>query len=259
MSMKLSILIIEENLELATRLDSFLKTQYFEGTTLDQFPNVKEAFPKYMEQFHELVILNITKDQENAFDFLEKIKNYKTQVIVLADTDRYALQCYKYSVIDYLMAPIQLNELSTSIIKSITYIDKFAAYSNNHSDKVYQKFIPITSTKKIELIKMDEIVHFEADGRYTVVHLSNGITKMASKNLGEFQKLLNPNIFCRIHHKYIVNLDKLSNINKSDGFYCEMTNAKMIPVSKRKLEYLNRLLNVGKVLGWFQSWRFKVV
>jgi two-component system LytT family response regulator len=244
--MNLSILIIEDDFELTKKLNSFLTSQFYEVATLDHSPSISEAFPKYMETFHELVIINISKDAENSFVFLEKIINFKSHVIIICDDDRYALQCYKYNVLDYLISPVMIGDLSSSIIKCVNFIDKCNSFNNTSSDKIYQKFIPITSTKKIELIKMEEIVHFEADGRYTMVHLSNGISKMASKNLGEFQKLLDPNIFCRIHHKYIINLDKLSNINKSDGFYCEMTNSKMIPVSKRKLDYLNRLLNVGK-------------
>ena len=245
--MNLSVLVIDDNTyESKSNLYQLMNSTKREFLSIEYCENIQEAYPKYLKNFPVLILINITNLDAELFIFLEKIAHYQSSIIVTSDTDKHALKCIKYNITDYLITPIQNIEFKNSIIKAISVIamSRNTKVSNNKTPEKFNKFITITSTKKIDILKVEEILYFEADGRYTIVYSSDGTTKMASKNIGEFQKLLNNEIFCRIHHKYIINLNKLLKINKIDGYTCKMSNEMTIPVSKRKLEDLNKILNI---------------
>ena len=102
----------------------------------------------------------------------------------------------------------------------------------------------IPSTKKIDFIKIDDILYFESDGRYTIIRLMDQTTFFVSKNIGEYDKILAPNYFFRIHKKYLINLKYIININNSDGSNCELVGNLKLPVAKRRKEDLVSFLNI---------------
>ena len=105
-------------------------------------------------------------------------------------------------------------------------------------------FIAVPSISKIDVLKVDKLLYCEAEGRYTTFYLEGGKTVVSSRNLGEYEKQLPSNLFFRIHHKYLVNLKKVTSINKEGGRYCEMLNNSFLPISKRRQEQLNRFLKL---------------
>ena len=100
-----------------------------------------------------------------------------------------------------------------------------------------------TFDKKNEILKVEKIAYFAADGSYTKIFLKDGTYKIISKNIGEFEKTLNPELFVRIHHKYIINLEMLIDIHKTDGNYCNLEGGHRVSISMRKLDKLYQILN----------------
>jgi len=244
--MNFSVLVIDDNIsQIKSSLFELMLNIKEKFLSIEYCNTIHEAVPKYLNTFHELVLVNSTNLNGELFEFLEKISRHQPSIIVISDTDKHAFKCIKFNITDYLITPIHEAEFKNSIIKAVSRIEiaRKSKLFNDKTPKKFNKFITITSTKKIDILKVEEILYFEADGRYTIVHLSDGTSKMASKNMGEFQKLLNDEIFCRIHHKYIINLNRLLKVNKIDGLSCQMTTDISIPVSKRKLEDLNKILN----------------
>jgi two-component system LytT family response regulator len=215
------------------------------NTTLIQ--SIEELSDNFCRKSDTILLLNATNDHKELLNFLQNSKIQIAKVIILTEQSEHIYDFIKYQIFDFLTLPIDISKLLSSINKAFNIIQgENTLYNSRFADAKFQKFITLNSTKKIELIKLDDIVCFEADGRYTAIYLKSGIYKIASRNLGEFQKILDPDIFCRIHHKYIINMNNLINIIKSDGFYCEMINNKTVPVSKRRLEDLNIALNISK-------------
>lgn len=209
--------------------------------------NIDEFVTNCSKEIYDLLLINSTEDKDLLLDFLSNSKLIVSKIIILSLEKNHIFNFIKHNIFDFISFPVTSNELLISVNRGINKtINEYNYFQHRLSEEKFQKFVPINSTKKIELIKLENILYFEADGRYTMIYLTNGVSKIASKNLGEYQKLLDPSLFCRIHHKFIINMDNLVNIIKSDGYYCEMTNNKNIPVSKRKLEDLNAVLNIGK-------------
>lgn len=232
---------LKEEIEIFT-VNSCIQNIIFQSTDdLNEFKTI------YLKNCCDIIIIDPSKNKNEIISLLEESQLSMSKLIIFSSVKADAFEFINFNVFGFLIYPLDVIQILTVVNKCLNKI----AVENESlqfkvSKKKFQKFIAINSVKKIELIKTHDISYFEADGRYTIVYLKDGSTKMASKNLGEFQKVLNPDVFCRIHHKFIINMNYLLNILKSDGYYCEMINNKNIPVSKRKLENLNAIMNLGK-------------
>lgn len=211
---------------------------------------IEELKILYSKNHFDIIIINPIAHKSEIIELLQNTPITLSKLIIVSPNKEDAYEFIHFNIFGFLTSPLNPVNVLTLINRCFTMI---SLENDNHqlksAEMKFQKFVSINSIKKIELVKINDISYLEADGRYTVVYLTNGVSKMASKNIGEFQKLLDPDIFCRIHHKFIINMDNLININKGDGYYCEMTNNKNIPVSKRKLDNLNSILNLGKTFA----------
>ena len=118
-------------------------------------------------------------------------------------------------------------------------------YTTKLSDNlINDKFIALPQNDAIELVKIENIIYLEADGKYTTFYLLDEVIKIVSKNIGFYEDKLPTDFFFRIHHKFIVNFKLVSYITTSEGNYCILKNNKSLNISKRKLEPLKRFLNL---------------
>lgn len=241
--MRINILLVglsNENFEL---VDNLSHSVLYDHSFFQSCATIFEAneIIKTTGKF-DMVFLNLEKLETEEIIFLEKLTYLNTFIVIISDTCQYAIESYKYSVYNYSLT----EDFSQNICDILFKFQKYLAVSNaNLIDKVfYRKFLLISSVKKVEIVKVKDISYLEAEGRYTIIYLQDGTSKIATKNLGEFNKILDPEFFRRIHHKYIINLNCVINIHKSDGVYCEMSNNKNLPVSKRKLDSLFTYLSV---------------
>jgi two-component system LytT family response regulator len=238
---------VESNL--IAQIESFANSSSSQKINFRVTSDLEELKQLYSTNCFDIIVINPSQNKDEIIDLLKNSAITLSKLIILSPTKEEAFDFVNFNVFGFLTYPLDVVAVLTLINRCLNKIAlENEANQLKFSKEKFQKFVSINSIKKIELIKMNDISYFEADGRYTIVYLTNGVSKMATKNLGEFQKILNPDFFCRIHHKFIINMNNLSNIVKSDGYYCEMTNNRNIPVSKRKLENLNSLLNLGKAL-----------
>lgn len=238
---------IEHNLRL--QIENFSASSSIQNINFQSTDNINDFKSLYGKNHFDLIIMDCGQDKNEIIDFLKKTPATLSKFIIFSPNKNDAFEFINFNVFGFLAYPLETVSTLTAINRCLNQITiEKEANQLKLPKKKFQNFVSVNSIKKIELIKTDNISYFEADGRYTIIYLTNGVSKMASKNLGEYQKILNPDVFCRIHHKFIINMNSLLNILKSDGFYCEMLNNKNVPVSKRKLENLNSILNLDKTL-----------
>ena len=118
------------------------------------------------------------------------------------------------------------------------------SYKSLTNNVLPQHLIAVPSAKKIDFIKVEDIIYLKSEGRYTMFQLKDNKQLVATKNLGEYENLLDASIFFRVHHSYVVNLTQVTSINKTDGNYCEMVNKETVPIAKRRQEQLNKFLKI---------------
>ena len=201
----------------------------------------------------KLIFLDIVMQDGTGFDVLEGIDYEDYSAVFITAFQEYAVSAFKFNAIDFLLKPIDPKDLMTTV-KTLEDNLKNKLFTTNpqlESAKISieaktsdYNFIAIPSTKKIDFIKIDNILYFESDGRYTIIHLTDNSTFFVSKNIGEYDKILAPKFFFRIHKKYLINLKYIININNSDGSNCQLLGDIILPVAKRRKEDLVSFLNI---------------
>lgn len=192
----------------------------------------------------DILILVISSQTEKVcFSILEGLGKKRYQIIFISDSKEFAFEAIRWKPINYLMMPVRSYVLESEVEKAISEIKELSKFEKN-AIKNPQDVIAISSTSKIDLLKVNDIFYIEADGRYSKFHMKNKLNIIASRNLGEYEKLLDSNFFFRIHHRYLVNLRMVNKIDKSGGNYCEVVNGDSIPIAKRRQKELFEYLNL---------------
>lgn len=188
---------------------------------------------------------------EKLEDVLNNLEIQRPKLIVISNEKAKAYDAFKLNAIDFLLTPINNNELIISLYKSLRAIDMETAYQNDKITKIKAinslhdnfEYIAVASMDKIELLKNNDIIFCKADGKYTEFHLTGKSKILSSRNLGEYNDSLGPTFF-RIHHSYLINIRYLTKIVKKDGLYCELSNGITIPVAKRRQEEFIRYIKL---------------
>jgi two-component system LytT family response regulator len=187
------------------------------------------------------VFLDIEMPFGNAFDLLDKLTPVNFQVIFVTAFDNYALKAFRYYALDYLLKPVDIEELKTAVKKAGERVRE-----KNMSQKLdvfLQTLKPAKSNlQKIGLptndglifTNIEDIVRCEASGSYTIIYLQDKQKFVVSKSLKEYEDLLPEDIFCRVHHSHIVNLTYVKKYFKGRGGYIEMSDGSSIEVATRK-------------------------
>lgn len=103
-------------------------------------------------------------------------------------------------------------------------------------------FITVSSQKKIDFVRIDEILYAQSEGNYTTFFLLNGTMVVSTKNIGEYENVLCDEAFFRIHTRYFVNLNRVLSVSKESGMYVIMVNGKKLPVAFRRAKRFNEII-----------------
>ncbi|MEO6228804.1 MAG: LytTR family DNA-binding domain-containing protein [Ferruginibacter sp.] len=213
--------------------------------------NAKTGFELIKKINPQLAFLDIEMPFGNAFDLLNRLQEIRFEIIFVTAFDQYAIKAFKYAAIDYLLKPINIDELIKAVDKVKAHIDNkntnekvTTLLHNIDPNKINNPKIAIAELNGVTFIYMDTIVRMEAQKNYTVVYVNGGTKIMATKNLGSFEEFLPEKQFCRIHHSHIVNLAFIKKYNNGRGGHIEMEDGTEIEVSVRKRDsFLERFKN----------------
>lgn len=214
--------------------------------------SVDSALASINKRMPDVVFLDIEMPFQNGFTLLEKVKEPTFKVIFTTAYDHYAIKAIKYSAIDYLLKPIDSDEL-TSAVKRISgtkptstqTTQNFEALLSNLKVKGSNAKIAVPTFEGLQMISIAEIVKCTADESYTHITLTNKTKITVSRLLKEYEELLSDLNFFRVHNSCLVNLAHVSKYIKGDGGYVMMSDGSSVEVSRRKkTELLNKLSKV---------------
>jgi two-component system, LytTR family, response regulator len=196
----------------------------------------------------DLVFLDIEMPNGNAFDLLDRLTTINFEIIFITAFENYSLKAFKYSALDYLLKPVSIEELQDAVAKAkdntqsrnINLQVKSLLQNINNGNGGMQK-IAVHTLDGIEFVKVEDIVRIEAQGSYSVFHLTDKTTLLASKNIKDYEDILTGDIFFRIHNSHIVNLNAIKKYHKGRGGYIVMDDGTTIEVAtRRKNDFLSR-------------------
>lgn len=245
----LKSIIIDDELKsresLKKMIETFCSTLTEVSTVCQNVTEGLEAMRKYAP---DIVFLDVQMQGETGFDFLEKIAFTDFEIIFTTAHSEYALKAIKLSAIDYLLKPINIEDLQNAIAK---VRDKQSKDSNHKFKQLLQNLqtaraenykLALPTSEGLTFIKIDDILYLKASGNYTEIHMVTGEKHLVSRQLKEYDDLLDDNGFFRIHHSFLINLNHIQNYIRGDGGYVVMSDKNTIDVSRRKKDaFLERI------------------
>ena len=203
------------------------------------FTDPIEALDYLSDNTPDCLFLDIEMPTMDGFQFIQKITNKNFPVVITTAYNQYAIKALKNEAIDYLLKPIDTDDLKDTIAKIKKHNAKnFSAdrlekiLLNFNSNTVHRK-ITVNTDGKLLFLESDEIIYAESDGNYSTVYLADGKKILLTKKLKEVNQLLPEDSFFRIHNSYIINLNKVKEFLKTDG-YVILESGHKIPVSRQK-------------------------
>lgn len=178
----------------------------------------------------QLLLLDVDLTSATGFDLLERIEDRSFHVILVTAHPEYAVKAFRYSVIDYLMKPVDMEELKQAVEKVRELIVKEAG-AQAAGQPQQKQTLRIPSMEGAIFVRMDDILRLEAEGAYTRIYVADK-RYFSSYNLKHFEDHLDPAQFIRVHRSHVVNLQKVKALHGQGGPVLELVDGSRIPVSR---------------------------
>lgn len=200
----------------------------------------------------DVVFLDVELNEGTGFDLLNQLDEIAFQLIFITAHDKYALNAFRFSAIDFLVKPIDPEALQVAVERAKSGLEKNEIIkqleviketpTNNKEKKIVLK-----DSDAIYFVRIADILFCQADGPYTTFHIENSAKIIVSKNLKEYEDLLEPFGFERTHHSYLVNLSKVIRFDKKEGGTLVLEGNHSVFLSVRKkdqvLKKIERLMS----------------
>ena len=241
---QLSAVIVDNDNETTEILNSFVEENHSILKIVGHGSSVEKSLDLIKSNKPDVIFIDISSKNENLPDYIKDLYFNLPKFIFVSSNELYAFKAFKLNAVDFLIKPLNFNDIILSVYKAIKQIEMEICFQKQKVNEVnglntmYQnnEYIAISSIDKIELVRTDDIIYCKAEGKYTNFFLVNDKKILSSRNLGEYVSVMDPKYFFRIHHSYIVNIKHITKISKKDGYSCELINGTSLPVAKRRQE-----------------------
>lgn len=245
----MKILLVDNEKEVRELLKDMIKAILQQAYQLEEADGVATGLLKINSFRPDIIFLDVEMGDGTGFDLMNKIPSPAFQLIFTTAHNKYAVQAFKCSAIDYLLKPIDMGELENSLQKATTNISshnlskQMAVLMQQLTSKdAGEKQIVLKDNEASYFVKIADILYCEAEGSYTKFYLNSDKPIVISKNLSTYEDLLGIYGFIRTHHSYLVNPTRIKMYDKTDGGTLILDTGHTVPISHRKKDYVINLL-----------------
>jgi two-component system LytT family response regulator len=242
-------LLIDDERQAISALKADIKFHCPELEVVGEAYSVKDAIAKIQSLTPELVFLDIQLIDGTGFDILDAIDYHKLKVIFTTAYSQYAIKAIKFSALDYLLKPIDAEELVAAVKRAREHSnmqqlsEQYGVMKQQTSHiATGEKKIVLKDSKSIYFVNVSEIIRCEANGSYTDVYIIDGSKIIVSKPLKELESMLDTYGFIRTHHSHLISLRHVKRVDKADGGMLYLNDGTSVPISQRKWEQVMQLL-----------------
>jgi len=248
----ITALLIDDDSNLRNGMKSLLARYAPEIRIIGEADSVETGVALLLQNPPQVVFLDIHLGDGSGFDLLEEVNQrgkLNSQIVFITAHEQYAIKAFRFSALDFLLKPVDPEELQKVIEKLQQVIDKNDSVAHidllleNIRKKVDNfKRIALSNSDGIHLFEVSDIIRCESEDNYTKFYIKNSKPILISKTLKEYEELLTEHGFERIHQSHLINLAYLKSYIKKDGGYVIMADNANLPISQRKKERLQELL-----------------
>ena len=241
-------IVIEDEEHSRKMLMEMLRDHCRQLNVVGNADSVKTGLTAIAEQRPELVFLDIELQSETSFEMLERLPEINFELVFTTAFDHYALKAIKFCAIDYLLKPIDLNELRIAVAKAEKRLNR--EYLNKNLEVLVNNLksgsqnnhrIALSTLEGLLFVNVRDIIYCESSGPYTKFIFKHADKIMTSKHLKEYEELLSGYDFFRIHKSYLVNLQEIKKYIRGEGGNLIMSDGATLNVSKQRKESFLRI------------------
>ncbi len=235
----LRAIIIDDDESNISSLSEKLFKHFPEVEVIARLDNGADGIESIDTLMPDVVFLDIEMPVMNGFAMLQRLNFRDFELIFVTAYDHYAIKAIRFSALDYLVKPVEIEELREAIGRvSMNRLNRRTnAQVNVLLDYILKKpakRLPVPTSDGICYVEFDDIIYLAADNNYTIINLVKGQRLLASRTLKDFEELLPAELFLRIHHSHIINKNYVERYIRGEGGQVIMRNGVVLDVSKRK-------------------------
>lgn len=245
--------IVDDEIHCIESLVLHLRELYPEMDVIYKGTKPEEALALLPKRLPDLLFLDVEMPGMNGFELLEQLQEYWFDVIFTTAYSEYAVKAFQYRALNYLLKPIDENELQEAVERWKEQKAKGRQLSTEKTiaqlledlkkDGALQSKIAVPVSDGFEFIEVDMIIYCQSENNYTRIYLKDGNKILISKTLKAVENTLSNYLFIRIHQSWLINPNYLKSYHRHDGGYVVMQNGQSIPVSSRKKDIIPRIFD----------------
>ena len=245
--MKIKVLIIDDENRTRDFVKKMIDSFQLDLEVFTDGENVETGIEAINRIQPDIVFLDIQMPDGTGFDVLNSLETKKFEVIFITAYQEYAIKAIKFSALDYILKPIDAEELHSAVLTAIDSVDfkkedlQYEALENNIQPGNRRKLV-LKTQECVYIVDLMEIIRCEADKNYTFFFLNNGKKILVSRTLKDFETMLNGYGFFRIQQSHLINLDYLDRYDKHQGGAIIMKDGSALPLSPAKKDQFFKLL-----------------
>jgi two-component system LytT family response regulator len=240
----ITAIIVDDEQDCAESLATLLEMYCPEVKILDICYSAEAAYKSIREQAPDILFLDIEMPVMNGFQLIERFETINFQLIFTTSYDQYAIKAIRFSALEYLLKPIDREELREAVRKALEkkshalpeQLEMLMGRLKNMPSNLTK--IPIPTMEGFRMLLAESIVRCASDGNYTELWLKDGSKVIASRALKEVEEMLEEHPFLRVHHSALVNLNEIERYVKGEGGYLMMSDGSTVNVSRSRKELL---------------------
>lgn len=247
--MKLKAVLIDDLEQARQTLKRDIRDYALDVEVIGEASGVVEGARLLKSVKADVIFLDIQMQDGSGFDLLDILPEIPFKIIFITASDAHAIKAFRYAAIDYLLKPVDPDELQSALDKvrkeQMSEQAKYRLLSESLKTGKQPQRLALHAQDKIDIVEIDDIVRCESQVNYTDFHFMSAKKIVVSRTLKEFEELLTPHGFIRVHQSHLVNSRYIKEFIKTDGGSLLMKNGEEVPVSTRKrsvvLEFLERM------------------
>jgi two-component system LytT family response regulator len=245
---ELRAILIDDELNSLQNLQNKLEKYCPSVKVLGTFEKPEEAILCVRHQKPDLLFLDIEMPKMNGFRFIEELGDFEGEIIFITAYNHFAIEAMRISAFDYLVKPVAIADLQNAITRLQEQRGRHTKERMNvlkqsiGENKTQQNKIAVPTNEGLEFIVIKTIIRIESSANYSRLYLTDKHSLLVTKLLKDFEELLTPYRFFRVHNSHLINLNYISKYIRGDGGQVVMENGDVVDVSRRKKEQFLGLL-----------------
>jgi two-component system LytT family response regulator len=241
------ILIIDDEKRIRDFVKRMIDSFGFDVEVFTDGENVETGIAAIKSLKPDIVFLDIQMPDGTGFDLLNQVGEKTFELIFITAFQEYAIMAIKFSALDYILKPIDAEELKTALQNALDTIDfkkeetQYEALSHNLNTNQKRKLV-LKTQESVHVVDLNEIIRCEADKNYTFFYLNSGKKILVSRTLKDFELLLSNHGFFRVQQSHLINIEYIDRYDKSEGGSVIMKDGSSVPLSNAKKDLFFQLL-----------------